>query len=86
MLLELFDQPGATLGVLARAAGVAASTASEHLDQLEDAGLITRTRTGRTISVEFGNASSAAMVELLLAFRHHQNFHREKPCFLVPDL
>jgi DNA-binding transcriptional ArsR family regulator len=68
MLLELFDQPGATLGVLARAAGVAASTASEHLDQLEDAGLITRTRTGRTISVHFANESAAAMIEQLLAF------------------
>jgi DNA-binding transcriptional ArsR family regulator len=68
MLLELFDQPGASLGVLARAAGIAASTASEHLDQLEDAGLITRTRTGRTISVDFANESSAAMIEQLLAF------------------
>jgi DNA-binding transcriptional ArsR family regulator len=68
MLLELFDQPGASLGVLARAAGVAASTASEHLDQLEDAGLITRTRSGRTISVHFADESSAAMIEQLLAF------------------
>jgi DNA-binding transcriptional ArsR family regulator len=68
MLLELFDHPGATLGVLARAAGVAALTASEHLDQLEDAGLITRTRTGRTISVHFAHESSAAMIEQLLAF------------------
>lgn len=68
MLLELFDQPGASLGVLARAAGIASSTASEHLDQLEDAGLITRTRTGRTISVHFANESSAAMIEQLLAF------------------
>ena len=68
MLLELFDQPGASLGVLARAAGIASSTASEHLDQLEDAGLITRTRTGRTISVHFANESSAAVIEQLLAF------------------
>jgi DNA-binding transcriptional ArsR family regulator len=67
MLLELFDQPGATLGALARAAGIASSTASEHLDQLEDAGLVTRTRSGRTISVEFASDGAAAMIEQLLA-------------------
>ncbi len=68
MLLELFDQPGATLGALARAAGIAASTASEHLDHLEDAGLITRTKAGRTISVQFANDSAAAMIEQMMAF------------------
>jgi DNA-binding transcriptional ArsR family regulator len=67
MLLELFDQPGATLGALARAAGVTSSTASEHLDQLEDAGLVTRTKNGRTISVQFAGDSAAAMIEQLLA-------------------
>jgi DNA-binding transcriptional ArsR family regulator len=35
MLLELFDHPGATLNVLTRVAGIAVSTASEHLDLLE---------------------------------------------------
>jgi DNA-binding transcriptional ArsR family regulator len=68
MLLELFDQPGATLGALARAAGIASSTASEHLDQLEDAGLITRTRSGRAISVQFASDATASMIEQLLAF------------------
>lgn len=67
MLLELFDHPGATLGVLASAAGIASSTASEHLDHLEDAGLITRVKTGRSISVHFAEASAAAMIEQLLA-------------------
>jgi DNA-binding transcriptional ArsR family regulator len=67
MLLELFDQPGASLSVLARAADVAASTASEHLDVLEDAGLIVRAKTGRTLSVRFASDAAAAMIEQLVA-------------------
>jgi DNA-binding transcriptional ArsR family regulator len=67
MLLELFDRPGASLGVLARAADVAASTASEHLDVLEDAGLVVRLKTGRTISVRFASDAAAAMIEQLVA-------------------
>jgi DNA-binding MarR family transcriptional regulator len=61
MLLELFDQPVATLGALARAAGIAASTASEHLDQLEDAGLVTRTKNGRSISIQFASDGAASI-------------------------
>lgn len=47
MLFTLKDSGMASAGDLTRAAGVAPSTASEHLAKLIDAGLVTVTRAGR---------------------------------------
>jgi DNA-binding transcriptional ArsR family regulator len=68
MLLALFDRPRASVSELAKLAGVATSTASAHIDQLEQVGLVVRSRTGRTTFVEYANVEAAAMVEQLLTF------------------
>jgi DNA-binding transcriptional ArsR family regulator len=68
MLLELFDRPGASLAELAAAASIASSTASEHLDVLEDAGLVRRARNGRGTAVRLAGEEAARLVEQLLAF------------------
>jgi DNA-binding transcriptional ArsR family regulator len=68
MLIELFDHPGASLGHLANAAQVSPSTASAHINVLEEVGLVSRTKAGRSIAIHFADDQAAALVEQLLAF------------------
>ena len=56
-----------TAGELARAAGVARSTASEHLDRLERGGLVTSERSGRTRHVRLAGPDVARALEALAA-------------------
>jgi DNA-binding transcriptional ArsR family regulator len=67
MLLALLDGRAFTAGELARRAGVAASTASEHLDRLLDAGLLMQRRQGRHRYVQLADAETAHLVEDLVA-------------------
>ena len=48
MLLCLMDGRAYTAGELSRAAGVAASTGSHHLERMERAGLLGRVKQGRS--------------------------------------
>jgi DNA-binding transcriptional ArsR family regulator len=68
MLLALFDRASVSVSELAKTAGIAASTASAHIDQLEQVGLVVRERVGRTTKVRFANGEAASMVEQLLTF------------------
>jgi DNA-binding transcriptional ArsR family regulator len=68
MLMALFDRPGASLTELARAVRVTSPTASEHLDVLEEAGLVRRDRNGRGLAVYLAGEHAARLVEHLLAF------------------
>ncbi|HET6173150.1 MAG TPA: winged helix-turn-helix domain-containing protein [Gaiellales bacterium] len=65
--LALFDGRACTAGELARHAGVARSTASEHLDRLVDGGLLTERRQGRHRYVELADAGVAELLEDLMA-------------------
>jgi DNA-binding transcriptional ArsR family regulator len=47
MMIALMDGRAWTVGELARQAGIARNTASEHLTRLTEAGLVTHTRQGR---------------------------------------
>jgi DNA-binding transcriptional ArsR family regulator len=51
VLLRLKDEPGLSVSELARPLPVKLPGMMKHLDVLSDAGLITRTKTGRTVSV-----------------------------------
>ena len=62
------DRPGASLTELARAVRVTSPTASEHLDVLEEAGLVRRDRNGRGLAVHLAGEHAARLVEQLLAF------------------
>lgn len=51
LLLRLKDEPGLSVSELARPLSLKLPGMMKHLDVLSDAGLITRTKTGRTVSV-----------------------------------
>ncbi len=67
MLIALLDGRTATAGELAAAAGVAASTASEHLAVLVDAGLVAVERVGRQRRVRLAGPDVARALEALQA-------------------
>ncbi|MDC0768878.1 ArsR/SmtB family transcription factor [Streptomyces sp. HD] len=66
-LLALLDGRAWTAGELARHAGVAASTLSEHLGKLVTGGLLTEERQGRHRYVRLADARVAQLVEDLAA-------------------
>jgi DNA-binding transcriptional ArsR family regulator len=66
-LLALLDGRAWTAGELARHAGVAASTTSEHLGKLIDGGLLAEERQGRHRYVRLADARVAQLVEDLAA-------------------
>ncbi|MGW1914481.1 ArsR/SmtB family transcription factor [Streptomyces sp. NPDC002076] len=66
-LLALLDGRAWTAGELARRAGVAASTLSEHLGKLVAGGLLTEERQGRHRYVRLADTRVAALVEDLAA-------------------
>lgn len=51
VLLRLNDEPGLSVSELARPLSLKLPGLMKHLDVLSDAGLITRTKAGRTVSV-----------------------------------
>lgn len=51
LLLRLKDEPGLSVSELARPLSLKLPGMMKHLDVLSDAGLIRRTKTGRTVSV-----------------------------------
>ncbi|MGW7411854.1 ArsR/SmtB family transcription factor [Streptomyces sp. NPDC054863] len=67
-LLSLLDGRAWTASELARQAGVAASTASEHLSRLVSAGLLAEERQGRHRYVRLADASAAQFVESVAAY------------------
>ncbi|MEU7084637.1 ArsR/SmtB family transcription factor [Streptomyces achromogenes] len=66
-LLALLDGRAWTAGELARHAGVAPSTVSEHLDRLVSGGLLVQERQGRHRYVRLAGARVAQLVEDLAA-------------------
>lgn len=56
LLLRLKDEPGLSVSELARPLSLKLPGMMKHLDVLSDAGLITRTKTGRTVSVHLSVA------------------------------
>src|SRR5437667_392234 len=67
MLDALFDGGEHPAGALARAAGVAPSTASAHLARLEQGGLVVIERRGRESRVRLAGALGAAVCTEILA-------------------
>ncbi|MFI2781856.1 ArsR/SmtB family transcription factor [Streptomyces sp. ALB3] len=68
--LALLDGRAWTAGELARAAGVAASTASEHLGKLVAGGLLAEERQGRHRYLRLADGRVAQLVEELAAHAH----------------
>ena len=59
VLLRLKEEPGLSVSELARPLSLKLPGMMKHLDVLSDAGLITRAKAGRTVSVQpFGRADA----------------------------
>ncbi|GDY28567.1 hypothetical protein GTS_02000 [Gandjariella thermophila] len=67
MCLALIDGRAWTVGELARTAGIAPSTASEHVARLRDAGLVELVRQGRHHYARIADHTVAELVERLAA-------------------
>lgn len=69
ILLRLKDEPGLSVSELARPLSLKLPGKMKHLDVLSDAGLITRAKTGRTVSV---NLSVAPMQEAMAWLQRYE--------------
>lgn len=69
ILLRLNDEPGLSVSELARPFSLKLPGMMKHLDVLSDAGLITRTKTGRTVSV---NLSVGPMQEAMAWLQRYE--------------
>jgi DNA-binding transcriptional ArsR family regulator len=65
VLQRLMDEPGLSVSDLAAFSALKLPGMMKHLDVLSDAGLITRTKTGRTVSVRVAAAPMRAAMAWL---------------------
>jgi DNA-binding transcriptional ArsR family regulator len=65
VLQRLRDEPGLSVSDLAASSTLKLPGMMKHLDVLSDAGLITRTKTGRTVSVYLNTAPMQAAMTWL---------------------
>lgn len=71
MLMRLDRQPGLSVSELARPFHIKLPGIMKHLDVLSDAGLVTRRKTGRTVSVRL---SPAPMADAMAWLKRHERF------------
>ncbi len=71
VLLRLMDEPGLSVSELARPLSAKLPGMMKHLDVLSDAGLITRTKTGRTVAVHL---SAEPMQEAMAWLARYERF------------
>lgn len=71
VLLRLKDEPGLSVSQLAQPLSLKLPGMMKHLDVLSDAGLITRTKTGRTVSVHL---AAEPMREAMAWLQRYERF------------
>lgn len=71
VLMRLKDEPGLSVSELARPLSLKLPGMMKHLDVLSDAGLITRTKTGRTVAVHL---SAEPMREAMAWLERYERF------------
>jgi DNA-binding transcriptional ArsR family regulator len=71
VLERLAEDPGLSVSELARSFSLKLPGMTKHLDVLSDAGLITRTKTGRTVAV---NLAPAPMQEAMAWLSRYERF------------
>src|SRR4051812_17793900 len=71
ILLRLDEEPGLSVSELARPFSIKLPGMMKHLDVLADAGLITRTKSGRTVSVQL---SVGPMQEAMEWLKRYERF------------
>jgi DNA-binding transcriptional ArsR family regulator len=75
LLMQLDRRDGISVSELARPSPVSLPAIMKHLDVLSDAGLITRTKTGRTVSCRLAGAPMHEAVDWL---NRYQRFWSER--------
>lgn len=75
LLARLDEEDGLSVSELARPFPVSLPAIMKHLDVLSDAGLITRAKSGRTVSCHL---NAAPMEEAMGWLRRYERFWREK--------
>ena len=70
VLMRLKDEPGLSVSELARPLSLKLPGMMKHLDVLSDAGLITRIKTGRTVSV---NLSTGPMRDAMAWLNRYES-------------
>jgi DNA-binding transcriptional ArsR family regulator len=71
VLQRLMDEPGLSVSELAGPLSLKLPGMTKHLDVLSDAGLISRTKTGRTVAVKL---SAAPMREAMAWLNQYERF------------
>jgi DNA-binding transcriptional ArsR family regulator len=71
VLLRLKEEPGLSVSELARPFSLKLPGLMKHLDVLSDAGLITRSKTGRTVAVSL---SAGPMREAMAWLKRYERF------------
>lgn len=71
ILLRLESEPGLSVSELARPLSLKLPGLMKHLDVLSDAGLITRAKSGRTVSVHLSVETMREAIEWL---KHYERF------------
>ncbi|MES2059238.1 MAG: metalloregulator ArsR/SmtB family transcription factor [Pseudomonadota bacterium] len=71
VLMRLKDEPGPSVSELARPLSLKLPGMMKHLDVLSDAGLVTRTKTGRTVAVTL---SVEPMQEAMAWLKRYERF------------
>jgi DNA-binding transcriptional ArsR family regulator len=71
VLLRLKDEPGISVSTLAQAFSLKLPGMTKHLQVLADAGLITRAKTGRTVSV---NLAARPMRDAMEWLKRYERF------------
>ncbi len=72
MCMVLLDGRAWTVGELGKAAGIALSTASEHVSRLADAGFVARVKQGRASYVRIADPRVAELIEHLAQHAGHR--------------
>src|SRR5271168_2111944 len=70
ILARLERQDGASVSELARPFAIKLPTVMKHLDVLDDAGLITRSKAGRTVTVRLAPDPMKEAMEWLRRYEH----------------
>jgi DNA-binding transcriptional ArsR family regulator len=75
LLAQLNEREGVSVSELARPFAVSLPAVMKHLDVLSDAGLISRTKTGRTVTCQL---NAAPMEEAMLWLYRYERFWNEQ--------
>ena len=85
VLQRLMDEPGLSVSELAEPFSLKLPGMTKHLDVLSEAGLITRTKIGRTVSVNLSVAPMQEAIAWLNRYERFWNVSLDRLAALVED-